>query len=69
MFGMPGTRPMSPITVAVTISTRGLSVSWATTSAPMSAVPDMRVTTIAAAVESSMDGSCATRPSPMVSST
>ena len=66
---MPGTSPIRPMTAAVTISTRGLSVSWEATSWPMSEAPDMRVTTMAAAVDKSMDGICATRPSPMVKST
>ncbi|MNE06017.1 hypothetical protein D3C80_985920 [compost metagenome] len=34
---------------------------------PMSSEPEARVTMIAAAVDSSRDGNCATKPSPMVS--
>ncbi|MNW21045.1 hypothetical protein D3C71_2217420 [compost metagenome] len=35
---------------------------------PMSSEPEARVTMIAAAVDNSSDGNCATKPSPMVSS-
>ena len=65
--GMPGTKPMRPIIPAATKRMRGLEVSCSVTSAPMSWALDTRVTMIAAAVESSMEGICATRPSPMVS--
>ena len=61
--------PMMPIMKAVTSSALGLPKSWDTTSLPMSCESATRVTIKAAAVDSSSEGICATRPSPMVSST
>ena len=67
MCGMPGTRPMTIINAPETARALGESnicrlISW-----PMSSDPEARVTLIAAAVDSSSDGNCATNPSPMVS--
>ncbi len=59
---------MAAMTAAATASARGWLKSWRDISPPMSCEPDMRVTMMATAVESSSAGSCATRPSPMVSS-
>ena len=64
---MPGTRPMVIITAAVTASARGEANICRLTWAPMSSELETRVTIIAAAVDSSSEGICATRPSPMVS--
>ncbi|MNY61347.1 hypothetical protein D3C86_1980200 [compost metagenome] len=64
---MPGTRPMAIMIAAATASARGEANICRLTWAPMSSEVDTRVTMIAAAVDSSSDGICATRPSPMVS--
>jgi hypothetical protein len=65
---MPGTRPITPSRPAATPSAFGERNSWRFISPPMSCEPDMRVTMIATAVESSSAGICVTRPSPIVSS-
>ena len=54
--------------VAATISARGLSNIWLNTWLDMASALETRVTMIAVAVDSTSDGICATRPSPMVSS-
>jgi len=59
--------PIRPSRPEATASAFGLRVSCVTSSLPMSWARDMRVTMIACAVESSSAGTCATRPSPMVS--
>ncbi len=65
---MPGTRPIAIMIAADTASALGEANICRCTCCPMSSELVTRVTMIAAAVESSSDGICATRPSPMVSS-
>ncbi|MNP28325.1 hypothetical protein D3C76_1212840 [compost metagenome] len=64
---MPGTRPMAIRIAAEIASALGEANICRLTCWPMSSELETRVTMIAAAVDSSSDGSCATRPSPMVS--
>ncbi|MNU08132.1 hypothetical protein D3C72_2540400 [compost metagenome] len=64
---MPGTRPMAMRMAAATASALGEANICRLTCWPMSSEDDTRVTMIAAAVDSSSEGICATRPSPMVS--
>ncbi len=59
---------MIPSSAAATLSDLGLPNSCRRNSPPTSCGRDMRVTMIATAVDSSSAGSCAARPSPMVSS-
>nr|GEX22846.1 hypothetical protein [Tanacetum cinerariifolium] len=63
--GMPGTRPMTIMIPADTASALCDANIWRPTSLPISSEPEARVTMIAAAVDSSSDGNCATKPSPM----
>ncbi|MNJ73199.1 hypothetical protein D3C77_699610 [compost metagenome] len=65
---MPGTRPITIITPADTPSALGESNICRLIWLPMSSEPEARVTMIAAAVDNSSDGNCATKPSPMVNS-
>ncbi|MNE62901.1 hypothetical protein D3C80_1582150 [compost metagenome] len=66
MCGIPGTRPMTIIRPAETARALGESNICRLICLPMSSEPEARVTMIAAAVDSNNDGSCATKPSPMV---
>ncbi|MNF17632.1 hypothetical protein D3C80_2212470 [compost metagenome] len=66
--GMPGTTPITSMMPAETARALGESNICRLISLPMSSEPEARVTMIAAAVDSSRDGNCATKPSPMVSS-
>ncbi|MCG3170190.1 MAG: hypothetical protein CALGDGBN_01729 [Pseudomonadales bacterium] len=65
---MPGTAPITASNTAETASARGESNICPSTCSPMSRAALTRVTMIAAVVESSREGICATSPSPMVSS-
>ena len=67
MCGMPGTKPMTTISAPDTARALGESNICRLISLPISSEPEARVTMIAAAVDSSSDGNCATKPSPMVS--
>ncbi|MNN55831.1 hypothetical protein D3C81_1707270 [compost metagenome] len=64
---MPGTRPMAIRIAADTASALGEANICRLTCWPISSELDTRVTMMAAAVDSSREGICATRPSPMVS--
>ena len=64
---MPGTRPKMAMMDEVTNSAVGLPSCVPACSA-MDSVVVTRVTTMAVASDSSKEGICATRPSPMVSS-
>ena len=64
---MPGISPITPSTAPATASARGWPNTWPSTCLPMSCDLDTRVTITAVAIESISAGTCATRPSPMVS--
>jgi len=64
---MPGSSPSTPRTPPVTARVRGFSSNWLTICPPMSCSLETRVTMMAAAVDSTNEGSWATKPSPMVS--
>ncbi len=63
---MPGTSPITIMIAADTASALGEANIWRLISLPISSEPEARVTMIAAAVDRSSDGNCATKPSPMV---
>jgi len=65
--GMPGSSPSSPSTPATGVHARELANCDATWPA-RSSVDDTRVTIIAAAIDSSSAGICATSPSPIANS-
>ncbi len=66
MVGMPGTMASAPSTVAAYDSVLALPNTWPDISRPRYSPEPARVTTMPAAVLTSSDGICDTRPSPMV---